>query len=172
MSEDVSHEGSLGAALLVTAARAGLSAAFAVSALAKLRDLRAFADSLERFGSSGHFGVRGALVPLVPVLEGACGVSLLLLWSSPWPAWLALALLGAFTAAVLGNLVRGRRPPCPCFDPRAERPISGATLVRNAGLLALAVLATGSPGGVPPVSSAVVAVAAGVATVVAVRRYG
>jgi hypothetical protein len=48
--------------------------------------------------------------------------------------------LALFTCLVVLNLRRGRRPPCHCFGRVGEpAPIGPGTVVRNVGLMALAV---------------------------------
>lgn len=79
---------------------------------------------------------------VLPVVELVVAVALVVpAWA--WGPWAALALTGGFTGAVAANLAVGRRPPCACFGAARARPISGLTLVRNAALVALAVVATG-----------------------------
>lgn len=126
---------------VVLAARAVLVAVLAVSAFAKLRDGRVTGTALVAFGLPQ--GPALTLWWLLPAVELAVATALLVALDQAWPAWAALVLLAAFTAATAANLLRGSRPPCPCFGMRQARPISGRTLVRNAALLAVAVLATG-----------------------------
>src|ERR687897_911875 len=60
----------------------------------------------------------------------------------------AIAVLALFTGVVVANLASGRPKPCPCFGAVAvERPVSPLTLVRNAWLLGLAIIATADPTG-------------------------
>lgn len=55
-------------------------------------------------------------------------------------AWGSVLLMGAFSLLVAVSLARGVTPPCNCFGEDSSEPISARTLVRNIGLLALAVV--------------------------------
>ena len=59
----------------------------------------------------------------------------------PLPAIAAIVLLVAFSVAIARQLVDGRHPPCACFGSWSQRPLGEVHLLRNAGLIALAVLA-------------------------------
>ena len=113
----------------------------AVSALLKFRDRRAMPAAMTGFGVPRRWAAPVATA--VGLAEAALAG---LLWTGvarPWPAWAAAGLLGVFTAAVVANLARDRRPPCPCFGAPGARPLSGRTVLRNGLLLALAVVAAG-----------------------------
>jgi hypothetical protein len=134
---------------LALAARIVVAAAFVVAAVQKLRALSAMRAQLEGFGVPGP--LVGASVAVLPAAELITAVALLALPRSPVPPFVAVGLLAVFTGAVIGNLSRGRRPPCPCFGAGAsDAPISARTIVRNGWLLALAVVATGSIDGADP----------------------
>jgi hypothetical protein len=133
-------------AVLVFAARGTLAIVLAYAAVAKLHEARRLPGQMRAFGVPVALSVATAV--LVPVIEFAIGVSLFAFPNSSVPAFAAVALLALFTGAVLANLGRENPAPCPCFGAVAvERPVSGRTLVRNAWLLALAILATGDPTG-------------------------
>jgi hypothetical protein len=131
---------------LARAAALVLAAVFAVAAVAKVRHR---ADTTVSFAGLG-LPVPAALAVAVPVVEGALVVGLVLL---PGPAaFLALALLLAFSVVVGRAVARGATVGCACFGGAAEaRPVSTLELVRNAGLAALAVIATGA--GAEPVAA-------------------
>ena len=80
---------------------------------------------------------------ILPGIELAVAV-ILLVWWSPIPGVLAAVLLLLFTAVIVrANL---RHLPCACFGGNASNTPPGASaIVRNAVLIALAVLATASP---------------------------
>jgi hypothetical protein len=80
-------------------------------------------------------------VPVVPGLELILGATLVSGLGYPFTPLATVILLVAFSALLVGNLAAGRRPPCACFGARSTRPIGPLTLLRNVGLLALAVLA-------------------------------
>jgi len=63
--------------------------------------------------------------------------------AEPWPAWLALGLLAAFSAA-LARVLRqpaSERPACACFGRWSAKPVGAGSLLRNGGLAVLAVAA-------------------------------
>jgi Methylamine utilisation protein MauE len=148
---------------LALAARIVVAAAFVVAAVQKLRALRAMRAQLEGFGVPGP--LVGASVAVLPAAELVTAAALIALPYSSVPAFAALGLLAVSTGAVIGNLSRGRRPPCPCFGAGAsDAPISARTVVRNGWLLALAVVATGSIDGADPLPVLVLTAALGAAT--------
>lgn len=125
---------------MALAARLVLAAVLAVSAVAKGRRGRGVAVDLVAFGVPERVAQAGWWA--LPVVEGAVAV-LLVAVRSPWTAWVAVGLMGAFSVAVVAHLARGERAPCPCFGALSQGPVSGLTLVRNAVFLALGILATG-----------------------------
>jgi hypothetical protein len=148
---------------LALAARIVVAAAFVVAALQKLRALSAMRAQLEGFGVPGP--LVGASVAVLPAAELVTAAALLALPRSSVPPFIAVGLLAVFTGAVIGNLSRGRRPPCPCFGAGAsDVPISARTVVRNGWLLALAVVATGSIDGADPLPVLAITVFLGAVT--------
>ena len=151
-------------------ARITLAAAFGLSALTKLAHRRDFARGLEDFGvpyaTALSFG-------LPPVEAGLAGL-LVTVRHQAWPAFLAIAVLAAFTAAVVANLVGGHPAPCPCFGPpgAGARPVSAATVARNGSLVGLAVLGTGSTAGASAGATVAGAAVTVTATLAALRRVG
>ncbi len=125
---------------LVAAVRLVLAIVFVVSAVAKLRDRDGSREAVR------GFGVPSPLVGLVagglPFAELACAVLLVL----PDPAATvgavaSLVLLGAFTLAVVVNLVRGNRVDCHCFGSVGDQgEIGWHTVARNGVFLILAAL--------------------------------
>ena len=128
---------------LVLAARLALILALSGSAFFKLRALRPLPAQMRAFGIPGPLAAAAAI--LVPTAELAIAVSLGVFRDSPVPAFAAIGLLSLFTGAVIANLARAEPPPCPCFGlATADQPVSARTIVSNAWLLALAVIATGT----------------------------
>lgn len=80
-------------------------------------------------------------VPVVPWIELGLGALLVVQWSQPLVAALAAALLLVFTALLVRRLAEGHRPPCACFGGFSTRPIGPWSVVRNAVLLGLAIIA-------------------------------
>ena len=86
----------------------------------------------------------GAPTPVATVLPGVelvLGALLVTGIASPVPAILAALLLIAFSVAIGRQLVDGRHPPCACFGTWSQRPLGEGHLVRNAGLIAVSVVA-------------------------------
>ena len=128
---------------LVLGARLALILALSGSALFKLRALRSLPAQMQAFGIPGPLAAAAAI--LVPAAELAIAVSLGVFRDSSLPAFAAIGLLSLFTGAVIANLARDEPPPCPCFGTAtADQPVSARTIVSNAWLLALAVIATGT----------------------------
>lgn len=127
----------LGVALLV--AQLLLAAVFALAGLSKLADLAGSRRALEAFGVPkravpglgfvlplAELAVAGVLLPSGTARAGAVG---------------AVALLSAFTIAIVVNLVRGRTPECRCFGQVQSARVGWGTVGRN---LALAGVAAGA----------------------------
>jgi hypothetical protein len=147
-----------------------LAATFGLSAVTKLADRPGFARALRDFGIPRSEPLSWTL----PLVEGGLGLALVLVQGAAWPAFLAIAVLVLFTAAVVANLMGERPAPCPCFGPPAAgaRPVSAATVVRNGYLVALAVLGTGSTDGASVGAALAVAAVTAPATLLALRRFG
>lgn len=109
---------------------------FASAALHKWRDVRRFGEVFAAYGL-----VPAALAPLsvlVPALESATALGLLIgpLRRSACAA--AMLLLASYAAAVAINLRRGRRDlACGCGGPYDPRPIAGYMVWRNVALIVL-----------------------------------
>jgi len=149
-------------------ARITLAAAFGLSAATKLTRRAEFARALRKFGVPAG----GPLSWVLPPVEAGLAVLLVAVRGSPWPAYLAIALLGVFTAAVVANLAGGHPAPCPCFGPPGAdaRPVSAATVARNGYLVGLAVLGTGSTAGASGWATAAAALVTVTLTSAALRR--
>ncbi len=87
------------------------------------------------------FGAPAIVVPMVPYVELAVGALVATQLADPWPSWAAVALLAAFTAAIVTNLARGRHPPCACFGSLTPGPISWVDVALNMLLIAVALTA-------------------------------
>jgi len=119
--------------------RIALVLLFAVAALHKARDLRAFASTVEGY----------ALLPIplvrlsAPLLVSAELATLVLLVArAPLGPAAALSLLFVYSLAIAVNLARGRRDiDCGCLGPAgAGQHLSGWLLARNAVLAGTAAL--------------------------------
>lgn len=117
---------------LVLAARLVLAAVFAVAGAAKLRDRHGTALTLEQFGVPARAAAPAAVT--LPLAELAVAGLLVLDPTAVAGAAGALALLGAFSAAIAASLARGERPDCNCFGQLHSQPVGAWTLARNATL--------------------------------------
>jgi uncharacterized membrane protein YphA (DoxX/SURF4 family) len=112
-----------------------LAAVLVVAAITKIRRPDDVAADFAELGLAWP----NVLARVVPVLELGCAV--LLVVAPGWGGIASFALLAAFTA-VLVNVVRtGRVVACRCFGALSDEPVSRRTLLRNAALLALALIA-------------------------------
>jgi len=119
------------------AARVVLALTLGWAAVAKIRDRREAPGQLRALGVPA--AVARPLSVLLPFAEAALAVVLVALRGALWPAWASVLLMGAFTVLVVATMSRG--VPCPCFGVSAA-PMGVRSVVRNAVLLAVAVLAT------------------------------
>jgi hypothetical protein len=123
---------------IAAAARIILAAVLVFAAVSKLR-----AREETRRRTVALMGPRGEIVAaILPWVEIAIAVALLVWWSAI-PGVVAALLLLAFTAVVVNAQLR--HLPCPCFGGASEREAGPRQVVRNGVLIALAILATGSP---------------------------
>jgi uncharacterized membrane protein YphA (DoxX/SURF4 family) len=115
-----------------------LAGVFMLAGFTKLRDL---ARTREDFTA---LGLPPRTVPVLsiglPVLECTVGALMLFGSSAELGVALAIALLTIFTAVIGLNLWRGRRPACACFGALTHARIGVGTLLRNLGLMAVALL--------------------------------
>ncbi len=131
-------------ALLLTC-RCLLAVVFLVAAVGKLLDPSGSRRALEAFGVPRIFVPAGAR--LLPSVELAAAIALVLAPSARWGAVGALLLLLAFAAAVARVMARGQAPDCHCFGQLHSEPAGRATLVRNLALIVPAVVViAGGPG--------------------------
>lgn len=86
-------------------------------------------------------GAPGWTVPVVPWLEIVLGAAMVAAVRREVTSWPVVGLLVVFTALIVSNLVRGRRPVCACFGALGARPLGWGHVVRNGVLIALAVTA-------------------------------
>ncbi|HEX4305718.1 MAG TPA: MauE/DoxX family redox-associated membrane protein [Solirubrobacterales bacterium] len=118
--------------------RLGLAVVFAVAAAGKLARPAATAESLADFGAPRRLRRPGAFA--LPAAELAVAVLLVPGPTARWGAVAALALLLGFSVAVGRSLRRGERPDCNCFGAVGSAPVGPRTLLRNAGLGAVAAI--------------------------------
>ena len=90
---------------------------------------------------AGGLGVTRTVAQIVPWLEITVGLGLIGRVISGIVNIVALIMLMLFTAVIVGQLLRGRRPPCACFGRRSNQPIGWSNVTRNFVLVALILVA-------------------------------
>ena len=88
-----------------------------------------------------NLGAPRIVIPIVPWFEIAIGLGLIGRVVSGVVNVAALLMLMFFTAIIVGQLLRGRKPPCACFGRRSTRPIGWSNVTRNMVLIALILVA-------------------------------
>lgn len=118
-------------------AAVALGLVFLWSGIAKIASRDAWQVAGTPF-STGNVGADRLVRTALPWLEVVVG-ALLILRLVPIPAAIvAILMLVAFTAALVRVLAAGQRPPCMCFGAVRAKPVSWVSVVRNAGLIVLA----------------------------------
>ena len=121
-----------------------LSAVFFAAGFGKLTDRTGTRKAVGEFGAPAW--LVSPLALLLPVAELAVAVALLFAATRSAGAVGALVLLGVFSTAIGVSLARGQAPDCHCFGQLHSAPASWKTLVRNALLAGLAVVALAERG--------------------------
>jgi peroxiredoxin/uncharacterized membrane protein YphA (DoxX/SURF4 family) len=125
-----------------------LAVVFATAGAAKLLDQAGSRSALEGFGVPERV-VPGAGM-LLPLVELATAVALVIQPTARWGAAAALLLLLAFIGEIAHAMARGKAPDCHCFGQLHSAPAGRGTLARNAVLAVLAaVVVVAGPG--PPI---------------------
>lgn len=120
---------------LAVAASIIVGAAFLLAGGAKLAAGKAWPAQARALGAPA------AVAPVVPWFEIVLGALLCAQIARTVAALVAVAVLLVFSALIVTQLLRGRRPPCACFGSWSARPIGWRHLLRNAVLIALALVA-------------------------------
>ncbi len=92
------------------------------------------------------FGVAPVFAVVLPIVESALAIGLVI---APKPSgWLSVALLGLFTGVVIRALRTGTKVSCGCFGASDSGTVGTHTILRNVGMMTLALLAasTAAPG--------------------------
>jgi uncharacterized membrane protein YphA (DoxX/SURF4 family) len=114
-----------------------LGGIFAYAAVGKLRDPRAFADSVATFELLAPLGI-SAVAAMLPMIELVSAVMLLSGWHRR-PAALLVGMLAALFVVAAGSAaVRGLKIDCGCFGASAEGGESPLAVMLRAALLSLA----------------------------------
>lgn len=130
-------------ATAVLAARVVLAGIFVAAGVGKLLDLPGSRRALVGFGLSESMA--GPAGTLLPVIEIATALALLVRPSATGGAAVALLLLALFIAGIANALSRGEAPDCHCFGRIHSAPASGKEIARNVvlGAVSLFVLVKG-----------------------------
>jgi methylamine dehydrogenase accessory protein MauD len=112
-----------------------LAVVFAAAGVGKLLDLGGSRQAVRDFGVPE--GIADAAGVLLPVVELAAAVLLVLPVTARWGAALALLLLLGFIAGIVNALRHGVAPDCHCFGQLHSAPAGRGTLVRNGVLAAV-----------------------------------
>ncbi|MEO7396961.1 MAG: MauE/DoxX family redox-associated membrane protein [Ilumatobacteraceae bacterium] len=124
-------------AAVSTVASVLVGATFLVSGAAKIAAGRQWPIDAQALGAPP------LVTPAVPFVEIVIGALLCAQVARPVPAIIAIAMLLGFSALLVVRLAEGRHPPCACFGSWSAKPLGWRHVLRNAVLIALAVLAAG-----------------------------
>ncbi len=141
-----------------------LAVVLAWAAAAKARDRRGTIASFEGLGLPAP----ASLAVGVPVVELVVAAALVAVPAVA--AIAALVLLVGFSVVIGRAVAAGATVGCACFGGPASRPVSVLELLRNAGLAALGILATGAGRGPAPWPSVPALLVVGVLVGVGPRR--
>ena len=125
-------------ASIALGARILLALVFATAAVGKFADPAGTRRALAEFRVST--GLQKPFAVLLPLAELATAVALLFQPTAQWGALSAAILVALFVAGIVGAMSRGEAPDCHCFGQISSSPAGPRTLVRNAVLMAPAVL--------------------------------
>ncbi len=109
-----------------------LSGVFGLAGITKLRDLQGTRTAVRAFG--GPVAIVPVIALVLPLVEIAVAMSLLVPMTRVVGAAGALGLLVLFSVVIGVNLARGKKPECHCFGQLHSAPTGWKTLARN-GLL-------------------------------------
>ena len=112
-----------------------LGAVFVVAAVAKI------VAGTTWVAQARELGAPTPVATALPGIELVVGALLVTGVAGPIPAVVAAMLLLVFSVAIARQLVDGRHPPCACFGAWSQRPLGEGHLLRNAGLIVVALLA-------------------------------
>ena len=115
-----------------------LTAVFITAALPKITDVTSFALSIDQYQLLPSAGVT-LLALSLPWLELVVGLGLLVPQVQKSSRRLCAALLSLFIAVHISALARGIEVQCACFSQESSASSTELALLRNAGLLALAI---------------------------------
>jgi thiol-disulfide isomerase/thioredoxin/uncharacterized membrane protein YphA (DoxX/SURF4 family) len=115
--------------VIALGARVLLALVLGVAAVGKVLDLPGARRALAGFGLPGRTVAPAAV--LLPLVEFATAVALLVRPTARWGAVAAVGLLVLFIASIARAMARGEAPDCHCFGQLSSAPAGGRTLLRN-----------------------------------------
>jgi len=120
-----------------------LGVLLAVTGILKLLGLRQFVQIVADYRLLPKVMVR-PVAGVLPRLEVLVGVTMMFGFVPPWPSAAAACLFALFGAAIMTNLLRGRREiSCGCLLFGTESRLKWTLVFRNASLAAVALASTG-----------------------------
>jgi uncharacterized membrane protein YphA (DoxX/SURF4 family) len=128
----------------VRSAQIVIGAIFLVAALAKLGDLRSFAEQIHNFRMV-PVAMENLVAMILPWVELVAAMALLLGIRARAGAVLTAAMMAAFTVAVALALVRGLDIECGCFGTADAAQVGVTKLLQNSAMLAVAMLGSLRP---------------------------
>ena len=117
---------------------------FAVAGLAKLGDLRVFADQIHNFRLIPVFA-ENLLAFSLPWIEVVAALALVLNIRARAGAVVVTGLMGIFTLAVVAALLRGLDIECGCFGTADASQVGLIKVAQNLGMLIVAAVGTIRP---------------------------
>jgi len=117
---------------------------FIVAALAKLGDLRSFAEQIHNFRLL-PLALENLAAMTLPWIELVAGLALVLRVQARAGAWMAALLMVVFTLAVTVALARGLDIACGCFGTADASRVGAVKLLQNVGMTLLALGAAIAP---------------------------
>jgi len=92
--------------------------------------------------SARSMGVPRVVWAVLPWLECVLGAAVVARIAIPWSALVLIALLAVFTAWLVTRMRAVSPPVCACFGAFSTRPVSWRDVLRNAGLIVAAGVAS------------------------------
>ena len=123
-----------------------IGAIFIAAGLAKLGDLRTFAEQIHNFRLT-PVATEHLVAIVLPWVEVLAGLALLLKVRARAGATLTAVLMVVFTLAVLQAVIRGLDIECGCFGTADASRVGLTKLLQNLGMTALALVASLRPRG-------------------------
>ncbi len=115
--------------LIIVLARIALAVVFSIAGITKLVDQPGTREAVTNFGVPRPAAPVAAFI--LPFIELAIAVSLLISGTTAVGSIGALVLLALFVLAISINLARGQTHDCHCFGQLYSRPLGWPTLARN-----------------------------------------